>query len=230
MRVLNTSDFIKRAKEVHGYKYDYSLVSYINIKTPVKIKLENEIYIQIPKNHLNGFKPENNKKITQEEFIQKSIKIYGNRYDYSLTNFINVRNKIKFIYNGEIYEQFAYAHLAGKYPKSSGFIESLGVRKIKKILDDNNIKYINEYKFDNCKYINALYFDFYLPHLNILIEYDGQQHFSPNDFFGGEKEFIKTIKRDRIKNEYALKNNIPLLRIGYLDNIDQMLDKMFQNQ
>jgi len=47
------------------------------------------------------------KKLTQEEFIQKSRLIHGDKYNYSILEFVNVRGKVKFMKDSEIYEQFA---------------------------------------------------------------------------------------------------------------------------
>ena len=93
--------------------------------------------------------------------------------------------------------------------------DSNGEKKIKNILDQMNIHYENQKTFDDCKDTKKLRFDFYLLKYNLLIEYDGIQHFKQSDFFGGTKGFESYKKRDRIKNEYADKNNIPLLRIPY---------------
>ena len=70
-------------------------------------------------------------------------------------------------------------------------------------------------------------FDFYLPDYNACIEYDGQQHFEPIDFFGGEEKFKKTIQRDEIKTNYCLVNNIRLLRIRYDENVIEALEMFF---
>ncbi len=51
---------------------------------------------------------------TTEQFIKESKKIYGdNKYDYSLTEYISYYTKIKFIYNGIVYEQSPNSHLSG---------------------------------------------------------------------------------------------------------------------
>ena len=50
-----------------------------------------------------------------------------------------------------------------------------------------------------------------------LIEYDGEQHFKPIEFFGGEEAFQKQQERDQKKDEWCKENNIPLLRIPYTD-------------
>lgn len=98
-------------------------------------------------------------------------------------------------------------------------IQSKGERYIQYILEENNIKYIPQYSFDDCKYKYKLKFDFALLNNNgevfYLIEYDGRQHFEPIDFYGGEKHFEETKIRDSIKNQYCLDNNIKLLRLKY---------------
>src|SRR5208283_2322864 len=85
---------------------------------------------------------------------------------------------------------------------------SHGELKIKKILDINNVKNIIEYTFIDCKNIRPLPFDFYLPDLNMCIEYQGMQHYEPGDFFGGIEEFEKRQLRDSIKEKYCIDNNI----------------------
>ena len=72
-------------------------------------------------------------------------------------------------------------------------------------------------------------FWFYLPDYNLLIEYDGRQHFEISEYFGGYEGFINTKIRDTIKNIYCRNNNIDLLRIPYweFDNIENILiDKL----
>lgn len=96
---------------------------------------------------------------------------------------------------------------------------SLQEEKIANILQSLNIEFIQEKTFEDC--INPetqrkLRFDFYLPKQNILIEYDGEQHFYYNEMFTKEN-FIKTQKRDKIKNQYCLNNNIRLIRIPYTE-------------
>lgn len=95
--------------------------------------------------------------------------------------------------------------------------ESKGEREITRILSQYNIKSISQYKFDDCKFKQCLPFDFYLPDYNILIEYDGEQHYKIFDYFGGLDKFVDTKIRDTIKNEYCNKNNIKLIRIPYWD-------------
>lgn len=104
--------------------------------------------------------------------------------------------------------------------------QSHGERKIQDYLTKNNIKFVPQYKIENCKNKRCLPFDFYLPEFNKLIEFDGKQHFKVNKFFG-EKAFEQTQIHDNIKTNYCNNNNIFLLRIDYTEikNIDYWLDK-----
>lgn len=107
--------------------------------------------------------------------------------------------------------------------------ESLGERQIRQWLEGHNIEYIYQMSFDNCRDIKPLPFDFYLPKLNICIEYDGIQHFEPIDFSGKGEEWAKqhlkyVQKHDNIKTEYCQRNDIKLLRIPYLKNIEEELN------
>lgn len=103
--------------------------------------------------------------------------------------------------------------------------ESKGERKIHTWLDKHNIPFIFQKKFQDCKNIRALPFDFYLPEYNLAIEYDGKQHYEPIEFFGGEKDFKKTQYNDNIKNEYCKNNGIKLLRIPYFKNVEEELEQ-----
>lgn len=102
-------------------------------------------------------------------------------------------------------------------------VASMGEKLIGHFLNNFGIQYYIEYKFLNCRYINPLPFDFYLPDYNLLIEYDGILHYE--DKFNNPEEFKKTKKRDRIKTKYCKDNNINLLRIPYweFDNIEKIL-------
>ncbi|WP_239704872.1 hypothetical protein [Mammaliicoccus sp. E-M24] len=98
---------------------------------------------------------------------------------------------------------------------------SKGEKKIKFYLEKLNIDYQEQLSFDDCINANTgkiLKFDFGVYHneqLQILIEYDGRQHFEANDHFGGEEKLKLQQYLDGIKNEYCKYNNIPLLRIPY---------------
>ena len=102
--------------------------------------------------------------------------------------------------------------------------ESSGERHVRLWLDNNRIEYIREKSFNDCIDIKPLPFDFYLPDYNVVIEYQGQQHYRPVEIFGGEKAFERQQKHDNIKREYCKNNNIRLLEIPYFKNVDEELN------
>lgn len=113
---------------------------------------------------------------------------------------------------------------------------SKGENRIEQWLRQNDINYIEEYKFDDCKDKSLLRFDFYLPDYNCCIEYDGQQHFEVVDFTSKDyrravEQFKQIQIRDRIKDEYCKTHNIPLLRIPYteFDNIENILENFLKS-
>lgn len=87
--------------------------------------------------------------------------------------------------------------------------------KVKNYLSENNIEFIMQYKFNDCKDKLPLPFDFYLPQQNTCIETDGKQHYKI--CFGNEADFHKTKEHDNIKNEYCKNKNINLIRIPYYE-------------
>ena len=101
---------------------------------------------------------------------------------------------------------------------------SKGEKIISQLLDSHAIAYIQQKRFEDCRDIQTLPFDFYLPDYNILIEYDGIQHYEPIDYFGGQEAFETTVKHDNMKNEYCKNNGISLLRIPYFKNVEEELN------
>lgn len=110
---------------------------------------------------------------------------------------------------------------------------SAGERRIRAYLIDHNVDYIQEHRFDDCRDEHVLPFDFFIPAMNLVIEYDGEQHYRPVKFAGindgGEiVRYLKTLRRDAIKNRYCSDNNIRLVRIPYTDynEIDNILNEL----
>lgn len=101
---------------------------------------------------------------------------------------------------------------------------SHGERLIFDLLTQYQISFVPQKTFNDCRYYRKLPFDFYLENYNVVIEYDGEQHFRPVDFFGGEEEFNIRKKRDEIKTNYCIKHNIHLIRIPYYFTKDEIQD------
>jgi len=119
----STEDFIKKAREIHGDKYDYSKVEYKNYRTKVTIicPIHGES-LQTPDDHLSnggcrqcGYDIITKKQRSNtEDFIQKAKEIHGNTYDYSLVNYIKNDLKVTIIcpIHGE-FEQTPKLHIQG---------------------------------------------------------------------------------------------------------------------
>lgn len=235
-RRLTTTEFIEKAKNVHGDKYDYSNVRYVNKRTKVKIVcIEHGMFEQTPDIHLNQesgcFKCGLNliskkNRLGNDRFIKKSKKIHGDKYNYSLVEYINAKNKIKIKCRKHgIFNQSPNDHLNGcGCPKCN---ESNGERKIRLFLENKNLDFIYQKKFDNCVNIKKLPFDFYLPKKKLLIEFDGEQHYSGNNFFGLDSHF-KTKNNDKIKNKFCHDNKLDLIRIPFyeINNLEKILNKI----
>lgn len=115
--------FLEKAKEKHGQTYDYSKVVYNGSKSPVTIicKIHGE-FVQRADHHWNGCgcpqcTYDGYRKLYQnstEHFVSKSTEIHGDRYDYSLVNYVNRQTKVDIIckYHG-IFSQSADTHMKG---------------------------------------------------------------------------------------------------------------------
>jgi hypothetical protein len=101
-------------------------------------------------------------------------------------------------------------------------------------LNLKKISYLREYKIPECKNIKPLPFDFAIfdsdKNLKALIEFNGEQHYRPVRRFGGKKAFIGQSERDRIKVDYCLRNNIPLLIIKFdqKDSIGEIVENFLK--
>lgn len=116
-------------------------------------------------------------------------------------------------------------------------VESHGENRIRTFLESNNIQYESQKTFDDLfgtSGFRKLSYDFYIPNLNTLIEYQGLQHSEPCDFGAGLSDEDKQIKfkkqqeHDQIKRKYAEENGYNLVEIWHWDfkNINSILSKV----
>lgn len=154
---LTTEEFIKRAKEVHGDKYDYSKVEYINSSTKVCIicPIHGEFW-QVPFSHLRGIGCEwcgGHGRLTFSEFIKKGTKVHDGKYDYSKVEYINASTKVCIICpeHGEFWQKPVY-HVSGRgCPICGGnqkFTTEKFIEKARKIKGD-------KYDYSKVNYVNA---------------------------------------------------------------------------
>jgi hypothetical protein len=220
-----TESFIKEAKEIHGNKYDYSLVNYVKSNVPVKIicPIHGE-FEQIPNSHLLGCgckdcadeELSTIRKKSLEQRIKEFNIIHSNKYDYSLIKDIkNARDFIEIIcsIHGSFTQQVT-SHQQGygcPYCKNS-YMEKF----TRNLLLSKNINFTQEKRI-NCYSKKGLRLDFYIELKNnkYAIECQGFQHYSPVEFFGGEKAFKEQVVKDKVKKQYCTSNNIKLLETPY---------------
>jgi len=233
---IDTKEFLNSLPKDYFNKYDYSKTKYVNRFKKIEVICKNcgKSFWCIPNNHLKGTVDKDNtycpncyinKNTYSQERIIKDFKKVHSDYDYSLVKYINTMTKVQIICKKckcSFWQKPNDHKMGAGCPNCK---RTKGEKRIGMILEENNINFIREYRFKDCKYKNTLPFDFYLPELNILIEYDGKQHYEPVPHFGGEKAFQETQERDKIKTEYCLENNIELIRIPYWNfyNIEEVL-------
>ena len=210
---LSTEEFIKKSKEIHGDKYDYSKVEYKKAKDKVCIICpEHGEFWQDAFSHMKGKScpkcAHQSYKYTTEEFIEMAKNIHGDKYDYSKVEYINRNTPVRIICpeHGE-FSQPPYSHLLGNGCPSCR--ESKLEREIKLLLDDNKIKYEREKRFEWLRYKYPMPLDFYLPEYNAAIECQGEQHFNPREFFKNYN-FEERLEMDLLKKRLCNENNIKL--------------------
>jgi very-short-patch-repair endonuclease len=210
---LDTASFIEKAKNIHNDKYDYSKVNYINADTQITIICkEHGEFTQIPDFHINRKcgcpKCSNNVKLDLSEFIEKSNKIHCNKYDYSKVEYNNNRNHIIIICkkHGE-FSQIPFLHLLKHgCPNCINKTEYKFYEKIKEIYP--TIK--RQYKVEWCKNKLCLPFDFAIEELKIIIELDGEQHFTQvSNWTSPETQ----IEKDKFKTDCANQNGFSVIRL-----------------
>lgn len=209
-------EFIKQARKIHGNKYNYSKVEYVNNKTSVCIICpDHGEFWQTPNKHLIGrgcqkcgvISSSLKKAYTTEEFIEKSKKVHGEKYIYDNTIYKNSYEKVKIIcpIHGE-FLQYPHSHLQGHgCPQCNN---SKLENEVKTLLRNNKIEFEEQKRF---KWLGLQSLDFYLPQYNLAIECQGIQHFEPIEYFGGVESLENQIKRDHAKKCLCENNSIEIL-------------------
>lgn len=160
---------------------------------------------------------------TTEEFINENADLRSGEY-LMLGEYVRSAIKVSFqhVKCGNIWHQTPNDFQSGKRcPKCN---QSKGEKAINKLLENLDVEFESQKRFNTCKYKKPLPFDFYVDD-SFLIEYDGEQHFRTKSVFGGDEEFKLRQLRDSIKTQWAKDNGIPLVRIPYtqFDNIEQII-------
>lgn len=223
LKRYSQDEFILKCKQVHNNKYDYSLVKYTSsLDYIIIICPEHGNFEQRADMHLSGQGcPCCSGKVrkTKEQFINQAQAIHGNKYNYQQVDYHNGYTPVEI--TCPIHGTFLQRpddHIFKKCgcPKCS---KSHGEEFIETLLSQRNIEFISQYEIEIDSKINKsgkASIDFYLPNSNIFIEYNGKQHYIPQDRFGGKLKFdLYQVPRDKYIKNYCRENNIKLIEIPY---------------
>ena len=211
---LGRDEFIRRATEVHGGKYDYSLVDYkkqdieVDIICPI-----HGVFSQKPEYHMNGSQCPECAKVTRamnhfmgtEKFIERAREVHGDKYDYSKTVYSGIYSPVTILCpdHGE-FTQKANDHLCGCGCQECGRQFSKYENEIYQFI--KNILPSDEVIIKNDRIIllgNEL--DIYIPNKKIAFEFDGL--FWHNEINKPDKKY------HLLKTEMCEKKGIHLIHI-----------------
>lgn len=233
---LTTEEFIERARKVHGDKYDYSKTEYVNSSTKVCIicPIHGEFWMT-PNAHINAkhncpkcSHPSYKKE--REDFIREAKEVHGNKYDYSKVEYIDNKTKVCIICpeHGEFW-QTPHSHLSGVGCPICSKCRNLNETALYEFINSHISERVVREK--HLPWLGMKTLDIYIPKHNIAIEYQGRQHFMPLDFFGGEKSYQETIKRDELKFNLCKTNKVHLFYFSKEKDLpNTYFDKIYTNE
>lgn len=223
----------------NNLQYDYSKVRYSSKNNKVKIWCRGceEFFYQTPGKHKNSKQGcpkcaiEKNSKIvinkTGVDFVQKMTKLKGDRYDYSKVIYKGTHKPVEIVC--KIHGSFWQTPSSHKSKQDCGCplcAESKSERKIVNWLGDNNIKFDREVSI--ATFNKRKRFDFYVPSMELYIEYDGPLHYRPVNYNErGYKRLREQQERDKLRNQWCTDNGINLIVITYKDDVLFELTKIW---
>lgn len=172
------------------------------------------------------FMSKRKRKITRKSIKNQILEDYKKHLDKFYTNKEDcIREKVPTTKKIPLQQSLIYKSVKPKLYKQS-YGESVVEQKLRKY----NISFLKEVEFNgliNPATKKKLRFDFYLPELNICIEFDGEQHFKTIKEFDGDDITLLPKRRflDKLKNNFCKSNNIKLIRIKYteINNINKII-------
>ena len=197
---MTFKEFIERYLEIYGeLKYEFDESTFVDSHTPMRVICpKHGEFWKAPRNILKydcwkcsyELRAQNNT-LTTDEFIEKALRVHGDKYDYSESIYSGTKIPITIICpeHGK-FNQTPNDHLNGKGCPSCN--ESHLERDVKVLLNNHNIKY--EWQFKT-KWLGRQSLDFYLPEYNLAIECQGKQHFGVGGW-GDNYDFKYVIESD----------------------------------
>lgn len=223
-----TERFIAESKAWHGEGFfDYSQCHYVNKDTPVTlIRIADGAVVKVrPYDHLRhdadyGIAQRYYQGTTDKEKIHFLVR----RLEENIENPIyvpmqkiersNKRFKCICPLHGEFYMSLHRIYSGNCCPECDGGGESVGERNVRRYLQSKGIKFEQEYRIEDKKYFDTFArVDFYLPDLNTMIEFQGEQHYkiANKAITHGSRKWQSQKKRDNHLRRYAVDHNVRLI-------------------
>ena len=164
--------------------------------------------------------------LSLEAFITKAKEVHTNVYTYENVDYKGTGLKVAITCKRHgTFRQTPLNHLNGSgCPKCRS---SKGEIKIRKFFFDKGIEVIEQQTFEGCVYKRKLKFDFYVPSLNLCIEWNGEQHYEHVNLYHRRGNSLqKQQHKDKIKRDFCRLNNIQLLELD--SRVDYSLEEVFK--
>lgn len=229
-RRKSINQVIEDFNQIHSNKYEYPHLEneYTNNKSEITILYPNHgEFKQKAIKHLQGegckLCSHQSFPHTNETYIKRANEIHNNRYKYTKTKYVNRFTDIIITcpIHGD-FQQNPKDHLSGCGCQKCR--ESTLEKTIRGVLEANSVHYIYEYKSHTLSNKSV---DFFLKKYNVAIECQGEQHFIPIDYFGGENKFTQYIERDISKYKELLSNNDKVIYVYHKEFKNIALEAKF---
>lgn len=171
--------------------------------------------------------------------IKHFCKMYRPDYEIVSDKYIGSDKTYIFRYNGEFPNGIEFSRefnmsidlFVNRYSSHPALSMSNGECLAVEYFNKHKIKYIPQKKFDDCRDVYPLPFDFYLPEYNLIVEIMGEQHEHPVMAFGGQEKFEIQVCHDHMKRDYLKQNNIHCLNVWYyeFDNMEKLILNKIQD-
>lgn len=224
-RQKTNEEFIIEVKKLVGDEYTFN-EPYVNRtkKLSVTHNICNSTYAVTPANFLLGTRcvkcAHDKLRLSKEEAQRKIEEHIGT--DFEITGeYINMQKPIEVLHKtcGSTLK-LRLTDVINKGTSCKNCNMSNGEKLTQSALSMLNIPFETQKSFEGLVNKKKLSYDFYLPTLNVVIEYQGEQHFRPKNFGGTSKEKAKSVfelqlRNDEIKRAFAKENKLTLIEIPY---------------
>jgi hypothetical protein len=249
-RRTTAAEFVEKARSLHGDRYIYNFRDEERFRKDATVEIlckEHGTFSVRANAHVNIARPTGCSKCARistaakhkergyKTFVERSKQAFGHLYDYSNVEYKGAHIPVEIICqkHGSFWQTPAN-HYSGHHCSQCAHENrpiSLGENAISEWLTEAKLVFQREKIFpdlSNPETGRELRYDFYVPDHSLLIEFDGEHHFEP--IRGDVERFEKIQRLDAIKNEYAERNGITLLRISDRSQIARVLENELGNK